>query len=233
MGRKKKVQPKEAEPIISSDAFSYSGKINVSLQKNGKNYFTKTYKNSGRWPLFYFLNICLRGDYEQADIYRPRFIDLFGLETLTGQNVPTIIDPEENSVELHSSNKYSTYFNDNTRVSLMSYPYMSDPDVSVVNPASNPNIQIGSSKVTYKFTIPFTQLNLNISNPTINAFTLTWKQGNIQDANAFFFVLDENNKIANLLEGLNGTQLGDEYNFYIEWTLKITNPTKQETTPTE
>jgi len=226
MGRKKKAQPKEVEPVISADAFSYSGKINVSLQKNGKTYFTKTYKNSGRWPLFYFLNICLRGDYEQADIYRPRFIDLFGLETLTGQNVPTIIDPETNGAELHSVNKYSTYFNNSTRVSLMSYPYMSDPDISVVNTS---DIQIGSSKITYKFTIPFTQLNLNNANPTINAFTLTWKQGNFADANAFFFITDDQNKVVNLLAGLNGAALGDEYNFYIEWTLKITNPAKPQT----
>ena len=51
MGRKKKVieEPKKEIVVENSDSsFSYAGKINVSLRKGNKTYFTKQFKNKGR-----------------------------------------------------------------------------------------------------------------------------------------------------------------------------------------
>lgn len=227
MGRKK--QMVEEKTVTSpSTSFGYSGKINVSLQKGKRTYFTKTYKNHGRWPLFYFLNMCLAGDYSKAETFRPKFINVFDFD-LTGETVPEIIDGAQ-----LEENKITTYFNSANCISVLSYPYMSQPDVNYKDD------QNGSSTLTYKFTIPFTQIGLKTEGGgtgAIEGFALYASQtaegstdskalNNISNPCAYFFLTDgnkTNSKVKNLLEDLDSAHLGDEYNLYIEWTLSIVN----------
>lgn len=233
MGRKKKVVEKPQEVTISSpsNSFGYSGKINVSLKKGNRTYFKQEYKNHGRWPLFYFLNLCLAGNYNSADQYRPRFINVFDFnvngENLLDKPVPTIRDNASSDGE-----KIGTYFNEENCVTLISYPVMSRPEVE-----HDPN-QIGTSSITFKFTIPFTQIALKDSHhiegfalyadqPAGNAGTLIDDTllTNIKNPCVYFFLNDGGSepKVKDLLANVGQANLGDEYNLYVEWTLSISN----------
>lgn len=232
MGRKKKSQVEEPKKEIKVEtpvnSVSYTGVINVSLQKGKKTYFNKTFRNKGRWPLFYFLNMCLRGDYGNAEMYRPKYINAFGNEDWEGEPEPDISD-ENTSIRM------SQYFSERSRITVSSYPYMSLPDVEkeIVRRQSDTNepLNIGSSTITYKFNIPFTQIT-DIHH--VNAFALyaapvksqaagTTAIDDIENPCAFFFILDEDRNVINLMDGLEEADLGDEYNLYIEWTLSISN----------
>ena len=210
-------------------SFVYEGNVKVSLMKDGKKYFTKEYKNEGRWPLFYFLNLCLAGDYTVADEYRPRFINLFdfglsGQSGEPGEPVPNIHDDATSDLE-----KLQHYFNSDNCVSLIAYPFMSKPDVR-----KQEKEDIGSSTITFKFTVPFTQISLK-SHRAIEGFALYCRQtvwgdiipnsnSSLYNPLVYVFLTDTTGKkVANLLDNLQGVYLGDEYNLYIEWTLTVTN----------
>ena len=211
-----------------SDSFVYTGKIKVSLMRGNKKCFTKEYTNHGRWPLFYFVNLCLRGDYDTADAMRPRFINIFDFASdenyplVTGVNVPPIIVDGGPAAQ-----QIGTYFKSANKVTLLAYPCMSLPDVSYTAG------EVGTSSVVFKFTVPFTQIALKPSQ-SIQGFALYPVQttaatdptlfDNVSNPLVYFFLTDSDGKIANLLDGLGGTiSLGDEYNIYIEWSLSITN----------
>ena len=224
MGRKKKSQVEEPKKEIKVEtpvnSVSYTGVINVSLQKGKKTYFNKTFRNKGRWPLFYFLNMCLRGDYGNAELYRPKYINVFGNEDWEGKEEPKIQDDDTSAL-------ITNYFTETCRKTESSYPYFTLPDISV-----KPETNIGTSSITYKFNIPFTQMS-DVHH--INAFALyaepvkastgdTTARSDISNPCAFFFVLDEKTrKVINLLQDVTDQELGDEYNLYIQWTLSISN----------
>jgi hypothetical protein len=67
----------------------YSGEIKVEVRKGNKTISSKNYKNEGNWPLFYFLSLCLSGDYEVANSYIPKYIKLFTLGA-KGEYVPLV-----------------------------------------------------------------------------------------------------------------------------------------------
>ena len=224
MGKTKKAveEPKEVKVEASDTSFSYTGTINVSLKKGNKTYFTKRYKNKGRWPLFTFLNRCLRGDYNNAEAFRPKYINAFGNDSWINQDPPDITD--ENTTEGHN---IGDYFKEDYRVTVSSYPYLSLPDVWD-NPY-NPTLNIGESSVTYKFDIPFSQI---LSDKPVCAFALyaapvtaSGDQSHLTDINnpcAYFFILDEHGKVTDMLKDVRESYT-DEYNLYIEWTLSISN----------
>lgn len=225
-----KLNSNELSLDYASDSFVYSAKVKVSLMKENRKYFTKEYTNHGRWPLFYFLNLCLAGDYAIADSLRPRFINLFDFG-LTSQNR---LPPEITDGAQRSENKIGTYFNSSNVVSLIAYPTMSKPDV---DPRAD---EIGRSTITFKFTVPFTQINLKATK-AIEGFALYPAQtnlsstekdayNNIENPAVYFFLTDSDGKVTNLLKNLRSINLGDEYNLYIEWILSITNQNTSNTT---
>lgn len=220
---KKKVQkeePKEIKVETPVNSVSYTGVINVSLQKGKKTYFNKQFRNKGRWPLFYFLNMCLRGDYGNAELYRPKYINAFGNENWENHPEPNISDTD-------TSVKIKDYFEEINRKTVSSYPYLSLPDIE-----NNPQDNIGSCLITYKFNIPFSQIS-DVHH--INAFALyaepvkahtgdTTARSDINNPCAFFFIVDEETQnVINLMDGLTDEDLGDEYNLYIQWSLSISN----------
>ena len=219
--KKKKIESKQVNAPATS--FAYKGEIHVSLQKNKKTYFTKTYKNHGRWPLFYFINMCLAQDYSSAESYRPKFINVFDFSLGDTAYPPTIEDGSDDP-----NHQIANYFNSANCISMIAYPYNSQPDVKY-EPEEN-----GSSIITYKFTVPFTQINFKSDPARIEGFALYASPTDasvnpvelscISNPCAYFFLTDSiSGKIVNLLKDLNTDSLGDEYNLYIEWTLSIVN----------
>ncbi len=73
MGRKKKEQPKTTQ----TNTIHYTGKVNVSVEKEGKIVDTKHYHNAGTKQLYKFLCYCLAGQYKNVDADRPCRIKLF------------------------------------------------------------------------------------------------------------------------------------------------------------
>ena len=208
MARKKKT----AEVKTPKTYLDYTGVVTASVMKGKKVYSTKTFKNEGRWPLFYFLNCCLAGDYITADSYRPKFINLFYYQS-SSQTPPDITQDGQN---------LSTIFGD--RRTLTSIPYMSQAKVTLDK--STPN-NVGNSKITYKFTIPFVQLNItSTSTGGVNLIALYGNFNVDQPANpsAYLFIKDKNGNLSDLIEGDPKTYSND-FNLYIEWTLYIGNHT--------
>lgn len=228
MNKEFKENNEEISLSCPSESFYYTGKVKISLMRDNVKYFTKVFYNHGRWPLFYFFNLCLAGDYGQAEEFRPRFINLFDFGLSNQEIKPPVIEDGSQT----QSGKMTTWFNAQNNVSLISYPMMSKPDVIVAGGTAAE--EIGSSKITYKFTIPFTQIQTK-TNQAIEGFALYSKQtknsvtdpknlDNLANPAAFFFLTDENGYVTNLLQDLSNINLGDEYNLYIEWILTVRNP---------
>lgn len=196
-----------------SNSFSYTGTVKVSIGIKDKKFVTYEFKNNGRWPLFYFLNLCLMGQYNAADNQRPRLIQAFDFNS-DGLNCPTILD----DAAIGSGHCIGDWFNSTTLVSLTPWPYEILPDISLEEN------EIGSSSLTYKFTVPFTQLNIVNG---IEGFALySRKDQAVNNPTAFFFLTDENGKIKDLLkrDNISSTyEIGTEYNLYVEWNLRISN----------
>lgn len=210
----------------NTDSFSYSGIVRVKILKGNHIYSSKTIKNKGRWPLFNFFSLCLKGDYQSATAFQPKVINIFNVGEPGEDEIPNISD--DTGLNL------SGYFNITNRVNLTPYPLNSSPDVSKTpDESSGITVPIGSSSITFKFLIPFTQLNISGINNCINGLGLYCNQflqsSNLDNPSAFFFIpeLDSNNKptgkLGNLLEGIGNTIDLSEYNLSIEWELMIGN----------
>lgn len=160
--------------------------------------------------------MCLRGDYKTADVYRPKYINAFGKDSWIGENEPLITD------EPGVGESISSYFNSNYITTVTSYPYLALPDIDVSGKNPNPK-NIGSSQITYKFDIPFSQID---STKPINALALyakpvrndTGELGQVANPCAYFFVLDKDKKIADMIEEVRqqGSSISDDYNLYVE-----------------
>lgn len=192
------------------DGLNYSGKVKVGLMKNGKLFSVKKYTNEGRWPLFYFLCGCLAGDYTTINNYRPRYLQLFYKTPGSERDLP---NPTTQS-------DFASYFDEGNLVSLLPYPYTDTPKIEKIEDISTD--AIGSSKITYKFMIPFTQLNISASgNINYLALYCQEKVNQLAQPSVYVFVQDSDGKWANLItETVSDMQ---NWNIYIEWTLEISN----------
>lgn len=211
MSKKKKIISSKKENL---DSISYEGNIKVSILKGKKVCSTNIYKNSGRWPLFLFLNMCLKGDYKNAEILRPNFIDVFYCGEVGDGYIPNIIDAQEP--------KLITYLNSETRKTLTTIP--SNLSKKITTKEDN----IGSSSIKYEFIIPFTQLVDGITTIDSLALYSSNSSGEYQNPCAFFFIKGEKEKdrwkFGNLLKNISTENIKrDEYSLYIEWTLSLTN----------
>ena len=114
--------------IKDDSILKYEGTVILSIEKNGKIYETFVSHNKGRWPLFYCIAASLAGNYEVADLDRPKFIRLF-----------TSVPSADN--------------NDN-EATLIAIPYNTSPSVvyHTANPADPEDED--SATVSFKFLIP-------------------------------------------------------------------------------
>jgi hypothetical protein len=81
---------------------SYSGKVTVSLQLDGKILKTKEIHNSGTSQLFSFFAYCLAGEFEEAALFRPTKVRLLHavIDELTGEEIELV--PASGMVYLRS-----------------------------------------------------------------------------------------------------------------------------------
>lgn len=200
----------------SSKSIAYSGNVTVKVvDKKGKQIGkTKKFKNSGRWPLFQFFTTCLAGDFNNAEPLRPKYIDLFHADE-SGGAVPQITDGTD-------SPKMSAYANEDNRRTLVTYAFNSTPKPETTKTGVSNN-QLGSSKITYSFLIPFSHID---NKDDINMVCMYNKENitafNYSEPSAFFFITEEdgeNKKLGSLLEGSSK----NNYNLIIEWVLTIKN----------
>ena len=218
---------------------AYEGKVKVSLYKKGKLKSTKIYKNKGRWPLFTFLTNCLKGDYKNVELYRPKFIVLYSIprDQLNNDQIPEISD-EKGNQDTKTDIRYYTkqeYKKNSVIIALDSSPKVVTDSDSI----------IGCSSVTYTFKIPFTQLTLQKElkdgswkarytwNP-INLVALYSGKylpnspQNLNQPSAFFFPAwidpeTKETKLGSLIGAEEATDDSSEYSLSIEWTLTLGN----------
>lgn len=242
MGRKKKIeeQPeiKEEEKEIEvkpNNSVQYSGSVSVKLKKGNKVLQTKSFKNNGRWPLFQCLSSALRGQFTEADNFRPRAISLFSIpKNLTiGGKIP-VISQESTSEVL---NKIGTYANKDNCVSSSITLFNGEIKPEVANTDTG----LGWASVTYSFLVPFTNLTLSPDSgwPGAEGYTLQpvnmvclYSRANnpgedlrnYSNPSAYFFVADseDTTKLGNLLPNL--SSLDTSYSLEITWTLTLKNP---------
>lgn len=202
------------------DSLKYTGEIKVTIKKGKKTISSNKYKNSGRWPLFYFLNECLKGDYQIAENWKPRYVNLFE----AGQVGAPLPEIKDNGTNLNEIQSYT-----NTKVSLITHPWAEDPDVE-----KNESDGIGSSNIIYNFVIPFTHID---TSKKVNLICLYCRNEfkNYGNPSMFFFVNGgegHEDSLGDILSDLrsNGNDISskdNEYNLFIEWTLNISNNKKE------
>lgn len=228
---------------------TYEGKVKVSLYKKDKLKSTKIYKNQGRWPLFTFLTNCLKGDYKNIELYRPKFIVLYSIPRTylnDRKEIPDLI-PEINDK--------SGVKGQNTDIAYYTLPEFKKNSV-IISLDSSPKIVtdsdgiIGYSSITYTFKIPFTQLSLQkelgVDSWNAEPYSYTWNPinlvalysgeyipnnnlANYSQPSAFFFPawINKKGEVTKILGSLIGaneaTDNSSEYSLSIEWTLTLGN----------
>ena len=216
MARKKNLKPGVYVNVTDDiNDIAYTGTVNVKILKKDQVYSSRTFKNSGRWPLFYFLAGCLAGDYLTMETFRPKYIDLFNITKDGGTSVP----------EINSTTNLSDYFNTDERVSTNTYPYSSQPDISRKFDGANESegVGIGEASATFKFMIPFTQLQSEggvIKDIKAVCLYCDYNKSNFPNPSAFFFVVDPDDPttLTSLIENANefNSAYINEYSLYIE-----------------
>lgn len=222
MARKKSSSPGIYTKVVDDiNDIAYTGTVKVKVVKDNKIYSEKIFKNSGRWPLFYFLAGCLAGDYASMENLRPKYINLFDIKT-ENDKVPVI----DGNTDL------KIYFNQEARVSVVTYPYNARPNITRTYDSGVEDQGIGQATTTFKFVIPFTQLQLdNGKIKNVNAVCLysEYNKINLANPSAFFFVVDpsDKTKLGNLIDDADQINVAylNEYSLYIEWQLALRNPT--------
>ena len=229
---------------MSSDNINiaYEGKVKVSLYKKDKLKSTKIYKNKGRWPLFTFLTNCLKGDYKNVELYRPKFIVLYSIprNQLNNDQIPEINDENGNKGTKTDIAYYTKrdYKKNSVIIALDSSPKV----------ITNSDAIVGYSSITYTFKIPFTQLSLqresgaNSWNSGSDSTYPSYKWNpinlvalysgryipnsdeNFTQPSAFFFpAYEDTEKLGSLIGAEEATGASSEYSLLIEWTLTLGN----------
>jgi len=186
----------------------YSGEIKVEVRRKNKTISSKNYKNEGNWPLFYFLGLCLSGNYEVANSYIPKYIKLFSLGA-SGSTVPTVKAADFTPAKLKS---------------LTTPMYNTLPYVERVEGQIGVEDSPSSTSVTFKFLIPYSQISNTSASDPVNMFVL-YDQSNknsLEKPSAYFVVRDEDYPTK-----LGGYEVTDEtsndYNLFIQWVMTIKN----------
>lgn len=211
--------------MINTEKLKYSGSINIKVKNGDQILLNRNFHNSGRWPLFKFFSECLAGNFVNAEKLRPKYLHIFGVQ---GDNVPNINDIEDSTNIQH-------YANIDNKITLTTFSTNTLPKIE-----TDEN-NIGSSKIKIQFTIPFSNLNFNLTNKdsserVINLLCLYSDTGYFNptdggEPSAYFFVRKSNDpasedytKLGNLIDiddkYISNTSI---YTLVIEWELSIGN----------
>lgn len=154
----------------------------------------------------------MAGNFTAVEATRPQFIQIF-----TAGDAGTQIPPVKEWTD------FNNVFNSTNLRTLVPYPYMSAPAVFKIEDSVKDSY--GSSSITYKFMIPFTQLGNRTSSDNLknlNVIALYSRQYKdiVDQPSCFVFVTNgEENKLGSLIEGvLTGiaTDKYPQYSLYIE-----------------
>ena len=198
----------------STDLVTYRGKVNVQVRKGKKVISTSTFHNEGTKYLFEFLAKCLKGDYQQVESLRPKFIKLYSAGA-EGDPIPEIT---------------SDSFNIDNIISLTTPIYSSNPNTEYVGEDSD---LTASYATTFKFVIPFSQLNLmreGVRVP-VNLIALYSQQqkDTLGSPSMYILVTEKVNNIevlGNLItSNFYSSDLSEQnqYNLFIEWITTFKN----------
>lgn len=189
----------------------YEGKVTIEVINNRNKVVShREIKNTGRWPLFYFLTQCLAGNYEDFNSNRPVYLRLFTIGAV-GAALPTNKDIEANN-----------YLNDNKLSSANSF-YPNDASVTKIVK----DVETGeSSTVTFSYMCPYTQLD---TSKPINLIAL-YSAANKNDlSNSSAYIVVEGTTTDNKPNGKLGTLIPTDtsnknnYTLSIKWQLTIKN----------
>ena len=197
--------------VKSSPTVGYSGKVNIKLRKKNRVIFSKTYHNNGTKELFDFLSLCIVGQYQGIEAFRPKYIKLFSIGNSGDPNpYPDIYSTFASLVE------------NSTLLSLTTIPYSGEPKREVDVSADGHDY----GKSFFKFVIPLSQLS---SHNNINMIALysSAKKDRDKDASMFIIITDENDStiLSDILSeaSLNPNMQDNEYNLLIEWVTTFRN----------
>ena len=198
---KEKNPEKELEATPKNDSIKYKGTIGVSILKNGKVIKTNKFHNNGRYPLFQFLCECLRGNYKNAEPFRPKYISLFNVssaEYVKYKNKNTTIDK---------------LFNSDNRTTIGAISFKGTPYLNVSQEGIN-----GIATLTYTFSIPF----INLRNTDANAIALygneNWDTSYINPS-AYYINVNRDGDLTKLI----GESLDSNYSILVDWTMTFEN----------
>ena len=198
---KEKNPEKELEATSKNDSIKYKGTIGVSILKNGKIIKTNKFHNNGRYPLFQFLCECLRGNYKNAEPFRPKYISLFNVSSAEYEKYK------------NGNTSINNLFNSGNRTTIGAISFKGTPYLNVSQDGIN-----GTATLTYTFSIPF----INLRNTDANAIALygneNWDTSYINPS-AYYINVNSDGKLTKLI----GESLGSNYSVLVDWTMTFEN----------
>ena len=202
----------------STDLVTYRGKVNAQVRKGKKVISTSTFHNEGTKYLFEFLAKCLKGDYQQVESLRPKFIKLYSVGA-EGDSIP----------EINSGS-----FNTTSIVSLTTPIYSANPNTEYVGADDD---LTASYATTFKFVIPFSQLMLikkidgEEQKVPVNLIALysQYQKNTLGSPSMYILVTEKVNNVevlGNLIpSNFYSSDLSEQnqYNLFIEWITTFKN----------
>ena len=193
MAKRKSKNKNQVAEVSNKQSFSYEGSVKMQIQRNGKTISTKTFKNSGRMPLFKFLCNCLAGVYSEQS--RPVKLKLFNY---TGTRQPQLFewDSEEIWQELEVASPFVNYTS---------------------SPVVKEDAENGNYSATYHFKINDTYISGN----RVNVIAIYGSNAVDQklEACAYFVLKNE----AGAWEPIDFSASRGNFSVIFEWTMKISN----------
>lgn len=191
----------------STDKITYEGKVRVSVLKGKKTLSTKTYKNNGRWPLFSCIASCIAGDTSAIASNRPKFVSVYSVGD-EGGAAPT--------------DSFSSLISRGVpRLSMSKVMYASDPILSISD--TTPEAVEGEASISFKFLIPYSQLDLSVSSQGVNMFVLYNKaDADASNAMAYVILVDKGTGLLDTAVPA-ATRDKSSFSLLIQWTMTITN----------
>lgn len=200
---------KKNKTIEQAQSIGYSGRVKVTLVRGKKVISEKEFKNNGRWPLFNFLALCIKGEFNEAKNLRPKYIRLFTAGTAGVTTVP--VPTDQNAFPYGATN-----------LSLNVVPLNSSSNITKTEAETS-----GSASVTLKYLIPLTQISGLTNYRNINLLAMYYGSDStyVNQPSAYCFIKDENNEslLGEIIEGIPAGSDPNQYNLIIDWTMSLAN----------
>jgi hypothetical protein len=205
MSTKNRKNKNSRDKTTTSATISYRGDVEITIQKNYKNIYSKTYHNAGRLPMFKFIANCLCGQYASVEELRPKFIRLY---TYEGAEDGQEVNPNE-------------IVWDSTKMVAVS-------EMSIYNGTPLPETSEIKTEATasFSFLIPFSRIYKDAEVYVIALFSQKSYQDDSDGPSAYFILTRKNesgnNVWDNLIDNI-GNIKSNDYTVSVQWKLTIGN----------